>query len=195
MTNVIEDYLKKKASSIDEENEQTTSEKNDSPCEKCGGRDYIQLYRNVVGNIEGSMSGNFSLFGGSVHGRISGYTKTLPILSCTQCHNEKTILTWEYTFERDLFWEDMHYFYFFYDKDEDKLPEIKSIYLNNPRQTREYMISHPNIEYSFYNEMTTWPESIWERVGFKIPTTKTKRRFLFWKWEEENFVNFEDLKD
>lgn len=65
---------------------------NEAPCSVCRKKEFIVLYRDVNGKIEGRISGYFSLFGGSINGYIDGETHTDPVLSCRNCHNERKIV-------------------------------------------------------------------------------------------------------
>lgn len=64
---------------------------NEAPCSVCGKSSFVLKYRNVVGKVNGQISGSFSLFGGSIYGYVDGNTETLPILSCRNCENERII--------------------------------------------------------------------------------------------------------
>lgn len=159
---------------------------NSSPCEVCESVKFIKLYRNVVGEVDGRMRGSFDILGGSISGYISGSTKTLPVLSCANCHNERLICTWHRTGARDIFWGDMHYFYFgFPIKTKktmyfDKLKLNKIDYLNHPLETRQYMLDNKNYNFDFYNEMIWWQPSLWAKAGFQIQMIpETTRKFLF----------------
>ena len=181
------DEIKKemeRVAEIEQENaEKYTQECNDAPCDVCGSNEFVQKFRNVVGEITGSMHGYFSLFGGSITGSINGYTKTLPVLSCRKCENEREIKTWNYVHAKDKFWRFMHQFYFKIDggfKNEN-LYTIDQFFLERPVETREYMLANRNYDYDFYNEIPRWSTEIWAKAGFKID--KIKIRFLFWSWE------------
>ena len=193
---IIEKYLKKESKDEDEINEQYSDRANSAPCELCGCKHFIKLYRNVVGEVEGSMRGNFSLFGGSVSGSISGDTKILPVLSCKECHNEKIITTWKYTYATDVFWSDMHNFYFgLRENDDEKFKEIKSIYLENPLETREYMLENKNYEYDFFDSLAYYSIGSWAKAGFKINKITIKKKFLFFKWEEIRYPTWNEFKN
>ena len=157
----------------------------------CGSEKFIQKFRNVVGEVEGEITGNFSLFGGSIGGYIDGYTKTLPVLSCRECENERQISTWEHTFEEDVFWNFMHKFYFKVDNGFSNDYQIDPFFLERPLGTRAYMIKNPNWEYKFYNSCPYWSTETWAKAGFKIPKIK-KRYFLF--WEKEVYPTWEELE-
>lgn len=185
---MIAEYLNKLSNQIEKEEEESADKENSAPCVVCGSTDYINLYRNVVGEIEGSMTGYFSLFGGSVSGYISGSTRTLPVLSCRKCNNEKEVVTWNYTHEKDLFWSDMHNFYFMFEGYSAR--GIKQIYLDNPVETRNYMLENQNWKYDFYNKMTNWSTEKWAKAGFKIE--KIKVPFMLF-WERERYPTWSEL--
>lgn len=191
----IEYYLDKKADEKNNDSKKWSIYWNDRPCSKCGGTDYIQLFRNVVGEISGSIYGSFSLFGGSVSGRIDGYTKTLPVLSCTSCKNEKEISTFKYVTPRKLFWSDMSCFYFGINADKaERFKEIEKIYLENPLETRKYAQDNREFDYEFYNEIVDWDTETWALAGFKIKKLVKENRFLFWKWTSEYYPSWEKLE-
>lgn len=100
----IEEELKRVANVEQKRAEKHAEENNSAPCAVCGSKEFVQKFRNVVGEIKGSVHGYFSLFGGSIHGYIDGYTKTLPVLSCRKCENEREIVTWNYVHAKDKFW-------------------------------------------------------------------------------------------
>lgn len=179
----IEIEMNRVANIEQEEAEKYASELNDAPCAVCGSNEFVQKFRNVVGEITGSMHGSFSLFGGSVLGRIDGYTETLPVLSCRKCENEREIRTWNYVYAKDKFWSFMHQFYFKVDDNfkNENLYNIDPFFLTRPIGTREYMLANRNWDYDFYNKIPNWSTEIWAKAGFKID--KIKRRFLFWSWE------------
>lgn len=183
---MIREWLEKRASEADAENAARADRMNSKPCEACSNKDFVQLYRNVVGEIEGHMSGYWSLFGGSMSGYISGYTKTLPVLSCTKCHNERLIQTWKYTYSRDLFWSDMYNLYagthsdsFGYDP--TRLKGIHPNYLENPAETRQAMFDLKDYDHDYMLRMADWGTSQWAAAGFKVD--KVPRKFLWFKWQ------------
>lgn len=189
---MIKEYLEKIADKLDDKNKQEMERENSAPCKACGSKEFIQLFRNVVGEISGRMQGFFSLFGGSISGSIDGYTKTLPVLSCKNCHNEREVATWQYTHERDLFWSEMHYFYFGVSDDRpEKFKELKSIYLENPLDTKKFMENNYNYDFKFYNEIPNWLPETWAKAGFKINKVK-KRHFIF--WTKEVYPTWEELE-
>lgn len=187
MTTIIENYVREKAASKNEDNKKYSNIENSKPCSFCGHNELVQKFRNVVGEISGSVCGNFSLFGGSISGSIDGSTRTLPILSCRKCGNEREIITWKYTSSQKVFWDDMFNFYF--GITEDKSRPIPDIYLLHPLETRQYMEKNKNFEFSFYNELPLWHTETWARAGFKIE--KVIKKFLFFK--REVFPTWEDL--
>lgn len=190
--NKISYYLQNKSNQLDENAKSLADKSNTAPCAKCGGTDFIQLYRNVVGKVEGSVQGYFSLFGGTVSGNIDGETSTLPVLSCTKCNNERTIKTWEYTWEKDLFWSDMHEFYFGITKNNfNYLSEIPQIYLENPVDTRYYAKKNRNLEHDFYNCIPFWSPKEWAKAGFKIQKIKDKK---WWGKEYERYPTWKELE-
>jgi len=155
---------------------------NNKPCSVCGSKEFVQKFRNVVGEISGSMHGYFSLFGGSVSGNIDGYTKTLPVLSCRKCENERQIETWNYTHEKDVFWNFMFPFYFGINYNEEhRFKEIDKYFLERPIETRQYALENKNWNYDWYNEITKWNPKDWARAGFEI--AKIKKSFLWLNWE------------
>lgn len=177
----LEDLLDDRAAAEDKAAREYAQERNDAPCKKCRKADFVQLYRNVVGEVDGYMTGNFSLFGGSTTGYIHGETRTLPVLSCSNCHNERTIETWRYTYADKLFWADMHNFYFgVSDSKVDRFEDIPEYYLSRPRETRQYMLDNKNYKYDFYNEMLHWSPETWADAGFDIKFRQ--KRFLWFKW-------------
>jgi len=188
---VIEKYLQDVTREIDNINKLNCDSKNSAPCVKCGNNDFIVLYRNVVGEIEGDMYGSWSLLGGSMSGTINGETKTLPLLSCSNCKQERLIETWEYTFEDDQFWDDMFSFYFGVDyKEPKRFKDINDVYLANPLETRKYMLDNPNCDDEYYDEMPEWSTSIWAESGFKIAKKEHK---VLW-WTESYYPSWDDLK-
>ncbi len=84
----IEKVVKKSNSS----NEKEAKKENEAPCSVCGKSKFVLKYRDVNGTVKGSISGYFSLFGGSISGDIDGETHTDPILSCRECGNERKIV-------------------------------------------------------------------------------------------------------
>lgn len=184
MANAIEQYLKAKCNQINDEKRKWNIELNSRPCSYCGHKELVQKFRNVVGKIEGYINGTFFLFGGSVTGEINGYTKTLPVLSCRNCENEREIFTVDFRSKQDFFWSDMLYFYqgmSGVSPTKSCLKKIDRIYLDHPYETREYMKTWRNWEYDFYNELPEWEPKVWAKAGFKI--NKIEKRFLFWEWE------------
>jgi hypothetical protein len=136
------------------------------------------------------------LFGGSVSGRITGETSTLPVLSCKTCHNERLIATWNYTYNKDMFWSDMHDFYFGVNDNEPKrFRNLLPIYLENPIDTREYALNNKKYDYSFYNEIPYWSTETWAEAGFKIELMRFQKKFLFFKWEEIRYPTWKELKN
>ena len=190
-SNLISEYVDNIAQKEQDENEAWANKLNDASCDVCGSNQFVQKFRNVVGEISGSMQGNYSLFGGSISGSINGYTKTLPVLSCRKCENEREIEVWEYIYGEDIFWKKMHYFYFGISKNNKKyLDKIDSFFLDKPVETRQYIIDNPNLNYSFYNDIVDWETSVWAKAGFNIP--KKKHKFLF--WEEEIYPTWQELE-
>lgn len=188
--NIIDEELSKWCDQHNLESEKENDKKNSRPCEKCGGNDFIVLYRNVIGKTEGRLTGYWCLFGGGMNGYIDGYTETLPVLSCTKCHQERLVETYKNIWPKEKFWDDMFNFYNYYeysklDKNDVFYPyrQIDSFYLEYPLETRDYMIDHPNFEYDFYNVLPYRSVEYWIKCGFKINVEKIKNRFLFWKWE------------
>lgn len=188
----IENEMDRVASIKNSENREYSQRKNDAPCAVCGNKKFVQKFRNVVGEISGSMCGYFSLFGGSISGSIDGYTKTLPVLSCRKCENEREILTWNYISGKEEFWNFMYEFYFQIDSDYSHNYKVDPFFLERPVETREYMKKNYNWEYDFYNKIPNWSPEVWAKVGFKIPKIK-KRHFLF--WEKEVFPSWEELTE
>lgn len=189
MENKIEKYLKELSNKDYVESKDWNIRRNTEPCSACGKDKFVQLFRNVVGKISGSMSGSFYLFGGSVSGRIDGYTKTLPVLSCSNCKNERKIKTFSYQTSKEIFWYDMSDFYFGVDKDDkERLDDIKEIYLANPLDTYKYAEENKYYNYDFYNEITEWSPKIWAEAGFKIEKIEKKGFFrtkqVYPKWED-----------
>lgn len=169
---------------------QYAQNKNDEPCAVCGSNEFVQKFRNVVGEISGSMQGHFSLFGGSLSGSIDGYTKTLPVLSCRKCENEREIVLWKYVHDKDVFWSFIYEFYRKVDRNYSELYDIDQFFLDRPIGTREYALKNRHYKYDFYNEITEWSTEIWAKAGFKIPKIK-KRYFIF--WEREVYPTWEEL--
>lgn len=179
---------------VDSENvsrEQENTEMNARPCELCGSSEFINLFRNVVGEIDGSFHGYYSLFGGSFSGSINGYTKTLPVLSCKNCRNEREVETYEYLSAKEQFWSDMHYFYFGLNEHRD---DIQEYYLKRPVETRNMMLKYKNYEYTFYNEIPNWSTKKWAQAGFKIEPLVVKKKFLWWRWEVTRWPTWEELE-
>jgi len=172
--NDIEKEIRRLSDSKYEEDKNYSIKENEAPCVVCGSKEFVQKFRNVVGEISGSFYGSYSLFGGSMSGSIDGYTKTLPVLSCRNCENEREIVTYKYPSGREIFWDFMHKFYF-------NKKDIDQFFLTRPIETRNYMIDNPNYGYSFYNELPYWDTETWAKAGFKIP--KIKKKFLFFTWE------------
>ena len=171
--------------------------RNEEPCSVCGKKEFVQKYRNVVGEISGrnvvgeisgSMQGYFSLFGGSISGSIDGYTKTLPVLSCRNCGNEREIEVYKYYYGKDEFWDFMHNFYF--SVEWDKIRKIDNFFLQRPVGTYLYAKDNRNFGYSYYNELTEWRTDVWAKVGFNIPK-KQVRHWIFWK--KERYMTWEEL--
>ncbi len=185
----IDKEMRRVANLKQNEDEKYTQAKNDAPCSVCGSKEFVQKFRNVVGEITGSICGNFSLFGGSISGSIDGYTKTLPVLSCRKCENERKIATWKYVYPKYEFWSFMHQFYFKVENNFSDLYEIDPFFLERPLETRQYMIDNKNYDYDFYNDCPNWSTKVWVKSGFKIP--KIKKSFLFWTWER--YPTWEEL--
>lgn len=176
---------------IDEDNRKENIKRNARPCVVCGGKDFIQLFRNVVGEVSGHMQGSFFLFGGSVSGSINGYTKTLPVLSCKGCQNEREIETWKYTPSKEWFWNQMHNFYFGVDHNQpSRFKQTQKYFLERPIETRQYMLDNKNYDHQFYNEIPTWSTEVWAKAGFNIKPVK--RKFLWWTWEK--YPTWEELE-
>jgi len=174
--------IEKTVDKINKESEKYNIKRNSRPCELCGSKEFIQLFRNVVGEIHSSMTGYFSILGGSVRGSIDGYTKTLPVLSCKKCNNEREVETWDYETEREWFWGEMHYFYFGIKEDEpEKLKDIDKYFLERPVETRQYMLDNKNWDFDFYNVMPEWDTETWAKAGFDIKPKEKK--LLWWKWK------------
>lgn len=187
----MEQDIEKAVFEINENNRKENINRNSRPCDICGGEKFIQLFRNVVGEVSGSMQGSFSLFGGSISGRIDGYTKTLPVLSCKSCQNEREIETWKYTTDKDWFWSQMHKFYFGIKENSPyKSKVIQKYFLERPLETRQYMLDNQNWKYDFYNEIPKWSTEVWAKAGFNIKPVQYK--FLWWKWEK--YPTWEELE-
>jgi len=180
--------MKRVASLKTEQEQEKAQKKNDAPCTVCGSTKFVQKFRNVVGEISGSMCGYFSLFGGSVNGSINGYTKTLPVLSCRECENEREIATWEYVFDKNVFYSFMHDFYF--SVKDGTTRDIDPFFLERPVETRKFMLDNRNYEYTFYNDIPYWDTEIWAKAGFKI--NKIQKKFLFFKWKR--YPTWEELE-
>lgn len=182
--NAVELEIKRLANEADYNAEKESNRENNAPCSVCNGRKLVQKFRNVVGDVHGEMHGHFSLFGGSVHGYIDGETKTLPVLSCRECGNERLISTWQYTYEEDLFWSFMIKFYL---SESGQKLDIDPFFLERPLETRQYMQCVEKTSWSNdkeYREMLSWETSVWASRGFKIPSTK--KRKITWKlWKKE----------
>lgn len=186
----IEKELKRIADIENSKKKKQSDEENARCCSVCGNSKFVQKFRNVVGEIDGSMQGFFSIFGGSISGHIDGYTKTLPVLSCRECGNERKIKTWKPTKPKDAFWSFMHQFYFKVDGGFSDLYQVEPFFLQRPVETRDYMLDNPNYRYSFYNECPKWSTEVWSKAGFRIPKIK-KRRFIF--WEKEVYPSWKEL--
>lgn len=180
----MENKLEKIADNINEDSKRYSNKQNALPCTVCGSNEFVQKFRNVVGEITGSMHGYFSLFGGAVSGSIDGYTKTLPVLSCRKCENEREIHTWQYESATDVFWDHMRGFYFKGTTDD--------YFLSRPLETRRYMLENRNYEYRFYNELPDRTVEQWASHGFKIDKIK-KKKFLF--WESEVYPTWKELEE
>lgn len=182
--NEVANEMERVANLKQKEQQDYAERQNDAPCAVCNGKEFIQKFRNVVGEVSGSVSGYFTLFGGSIHGRIDGHTKTLPILSCRNCENEREIVLWNYVSASKMFWEFMHNFYFI----KEHAYKIDKFFLERPLGTREYMLKNKNYTYDWYNEMTDWSTERWAEAGFNIKKI-TKKSFFFKKevypaWED-----------
>jgi len=188
----MKEGIQKAVNEINRIEEKENEKKNNLPCTLCGSKEFIQLFRNVVGEISGSMQGYFSLFGGSVSGRIDGYTKTLPVLSCKKCHNEREIKVWKYTGCGEWFWREMLDFYLgIEDNDLEKCKKIQKYFLERPVETRQHMLDNRNWVYSFYNDIPQWSTEVWAEAGFEIkPIT---RKFLWWEWKR--YPTWEELQN
>lgn len=191
---VIEKYLSDRASTQFSEDVKDAERKNTAPCAVCGKDKFVQLYRNVVGKVNGSMHGSFSLFGGSVTGYINGYTTTLPVLSCQNCSNERTIATYSYMDTNEMFWSDMHNLYFAFSNGEpERLKEFQqeqAWYLDKPYELHEHLQETYNWKFDFYHEMKSWPVKRFVEAGFDVP--KAYKRFLFWTYE--TYPSWKELK-
>ncbi len=185
----IQIKMERIANSKEEEDRKNAEEENDKPCAVCGSKEFVQKFRNVVGEISGSMQGHFSLFGGSISSSIDGYTKTLPVLSCRKCENEREIAVWNFVYRKDVFWDFMYEFYHKIDRNSESY-EVDQFFLERPLETREYALNNKNYDYDFYNKITEWSTETWAKAGFKIPKIK-KRYFIF--WEREVYPTWEEL--
>lgn len=187
MKTTIEQYLYNYCDKKDKQSKDYAYKQNHKPCWLCWHKDYIILYRNVVWEISGSIQWSFSLtWGWGIYGSIDWHTKTLPILSCRNCRNEKKVATYKYYYEKDKFWDDMHYLYFISD-----IKKVPDIYLDKPIETREYMLRNRCYEYDYFNKLPYYSTEHWAKAGFKIP--KIKKQFsrdkylwgIFRKWKEK----------
>lgn len=181
--NTIKQYLKNEADKKNKASELYSQEQNDKPCVVCKNKTFVQKFRNVVGEISGYLRGSYSIFRGSFYGTIDGHTKTLPVLSCRECGNEREITTYTRVSDDKLFWDDMYYFYFGLEKNDKKiLSKIPNIYLDNPKDTLDYIKENYNYERKWYNELKSYPAETWAEAGFKGLEKKKEHKFLFWKW-------------
>jgi hypothetical protein len=186
----LKEYLLKESIRLNTDAKERAEKENTSPCAVCGETKFIQKFRNVVGKVEGEMHGYFSLFGGSVHGHINGKTSTLPVLSCRNCGNERKIATYNTILTKKIFYRDMYNFYFGIEHNESyRFKDIPKIYLENPKETKQYLIDNVNYdwlgEYEFYNEIKFWDPEKWIKAGFKIEKKiVTKFKFLWWEVKE-----------
>lgn len=189
-TKSIEAYLDTITMSMFEKSKSAAQLLNDRSCAVCGHSEFVRLYRNVVGKVEGHMQGYFSLFGGAVEGHISGTTSTLPVLSCRNCTNERTIETYDYILPRDLFWSSMYDFcegiekYKEGDTDNYYINKFKSSVWTSYSavEVREYMKSNPNWAYTFLDDISEFSPKTWSVAGFDIKPTK--KSFLWFHWDK-----------
>lgn len=184
---IIEIHLYERAKSLENRYKEIAERMNTACCEVCGGKDFVQKFRNVVGKIEGSMHGYFSLFGGSVSGSINGETSTLPVLSCRNCGNERKVATYNSVSLHNLFWDDITPFYWgVYHAKPEKFKDIPKIYLENAKETKQFALNHRRYDYTFYNEITDWSAKTWIKAGFKInKKVVTRFKFLWWEFKQE----------
>jgi len=183
MPTIIEQYLQDKANKENTDREKTARYFNEQPCSVCNKTEFVRKFRNVVGEISGSMQGYYSFFGGAFTGSIDGYTKTLPVLSCRNCENEREIKTYRRMREDDIFWDDMFYFYHGINGDDKNyIEKIPKIYLDNPKETKQYMLDNNNGSWSFYDRLPHFSIQSWLKAGFKIKQKVVTKKFLFFKW-------------
>jgi len=90
------------AISFNKKEKESVLARNESPCTVCGKKEFVMKYRDVNGKVEGSISGSFSLFGGSISGYIDGNIQTAPVLSCRNCENERKIEISNFTSGSDI---------------------------------------------------------------------------------------------
>lgn len=155
----IKSFLEEKTNRLNEESFLCADLENKAPCKVCGTSGYVTLYRNVVGEISGKIQGCYSLFGGSISGWIDGYTKTLPVLSCRNCHNEKLVATYDYKFPYEVFIQDMKNFCFGF--------KIDQFYYDNALETYKYAKENADL-LGYVKEILFWTPESWEAGGFKI---------------------------
>lgn len=183
----VEKEMKRVATLRTQENKDYSDKRNNEPCAVCNGKKFVQKFRNVVGEISGEMHGSFSLFGGSVSGSINGSTKTLPVLSCRECGNEREIKTWVFVGEKEVFWGFMHKFYF---RDEYPGSVIDEFFLTRPLGTREYMLENKDYDFEFYNELPDKSPESWAKAGFQIDKV-SRRHFIFFR--KQVYPDWKDL--
>lgn len=99
--------IQEKAKEINLESRRSCQEQNEAPCSVCKKTEYVLKYREVVGKVEGQISGYFSLFGGSISGQVNGETHTNPVLSCRNCGNEKLVKVAPYLVDYQLLEDQM----------------------------------------------------------------------------------------
>ena len=87
MTRELSDFT---SENYKKESEEIQS-RNERPCDVCKHPNFINKFRDVQGEVHGRISGSFSLFGGGVSGYVDGNTRTLPVLCCRECGNERQI--------------------------------------------------------------------------------------------------------
>lgn len=203
---IIECALEDKWSILWSEERVRVRQHNEGPCEVCGGKEWVNLFRRTQGKFSSDSSSSHFLLGSSSSHSVSGEIDTDKVLSCRSCQNEKLIRTPKSIYEMDIFWDDMWYFYRPMDKKyEDKeevtqedlkwLKKIPELYLRFPVETRAYALKNKCYESDYKNVITKWSPKIWEEAGFdfsKYGDLVTEKKFLFFKWKEE--LTWNDLE-
>jgi hypothetical protein len=185
-------------------------EKTRSTCPSCQSKNVTSDFKNVNGKIDGSMSGSWGLFGGSMSGSVHGKIDTDKTFTCEKCKHTWKPYEIDYLSDSDILESELWDFYKYIDDIDDKevfdkndpsekynsLEEKQKAYIArtekeyNPKEhwlreffpdTIRWAVKNSWFKYDFYKKIADWDDKKFARWGFTMPPREaTKQWWEFW---------------